>query len=386
MTLPQASPGTPLYVHLPFCAAKCTYCDFYSLPAEGEDLAGTLATLERELSARAPREPRTVFLGGGTPSLYGTRELVGFLDRLDARTGFRSSAEEVTVECNPESLDARKVAALLEAGVTRLSIGVQSLRAHVLELFGRVHDTDQALRAIAAAREGGCENLSVDVIYAVPGQRAAEWEEDLERVLALGLEHLSAYNLTLEPGTPLEAARRAGDLVPLDEDTELEMFGATRRLTRAAGLEAYEISNFARPGRECRHNLAYWANAEYVGCGPSAVSKIGRERFANPRSVTRWRTALDAGTQTVASREELSDRARLGETWWLGLRTAEGVDPRAARRAAEVAGVWGEDDDPALAIAERLTEQGLLVREAGRYRLSERGLPLADAVAREFLA
>lgn len=402
-----APPGTALYVHFPFCVVKCTYCDFFSVPVERpdgrrEDVDGTLDALLDEARLRAPKGPRTVFIGGGTPSLPSEAQIARFLDELDAATGFRASASEVTAECNPESLDASKAAALLAGGVTRLSVGVQSLRPHVLELFGRAHDAQQGLRALAAAREGGATRLSADLIYAAPGQTAAMWAEDLERVLAAagGLEHLSAYNLTFEEGTRLEMLRRRGELAPLDEDTELAMFEATAQIAGAAGLERYEVSNYARPGEACAHNLVYWANGEYVGIGPSAVSKVGAARFGNARSIAPWRAAVaevteraarrtsdaaDVATSVAAWSEEPKPLARLGESWWLGLRRAVGVDPAEARAAAHFA--LGRDGaaDPALPIAERLVEQGLLERADERYRLTERGRPLADGVAKEFL-
>ncbi|QDU86627.1 Oxygen-independent coproporphyrinogen-III oxidase-like protein [Planctomycetes bacterium Pla163] len=393
-----ARPGTALYVHFPYCVVKCTYCDFYSVPVERpngarEDVDGALDGLLAEARLRAPLAPRTVFLGGGTPSLPSAEQIGRFLDELDSICGFRASAVEVTAECNPESLDAAKAAALLAGGVTRLSVGVQSLQQSVLELFGRAHDAEQGLRALAAAREGGATRLSADLIYAAPGLTAAQWEADLERVVAAagGLEHLSAYNLTFEEGTRLEMLRRRGDLAPLDEDTELAMFEATARIAAAAGMERYEVSNYARPGEACEHNLVYWANGEYVGIGPSAVSKVGNARFGNVRSVDAWLRAvqrataceIDAGAIADWS-EEPSALARLGETWWLGLRRTIGVDPAEARATA------GFDDgaapDPAVPIAERMVGHGLLALVDGRYRLTERGRPLADGVAKEFLA
>lgn len=377
-----ASAGTALYVHFPYCAAKCTYCDFYSLPGEGHDIDAAIDLLLSEAERRAPRSPRTVFVGGGTPSYHSSAELTRFFDRLDALTGFRGSAVEVTVECNPESLDREKAAALLAAGATRLSIGVQSLQPAVLERFGRVHTIEQSFAAIEAARAAGCERLSVDLIYAAPGQTPASWRADLARVLELGTDHLSAYNLTFEEGTALERDRRAGAVAPLDEDDELAMFWTARELCAAAGLEAYEVSNFARPGEVCEHNLAYWRGADYVGLGPSAVSRTGAARFGNPRHLGEWTARVRAGEPAVAWSEQLDAATRLGERWWLGLRLAEGVDPNEARRDAR----WTDGLDPTAAIVERWIGRGLLESSEGRVRLTERGLPLADGVAREFLA
>ncbi|MEZ5979636.1 MAG: radical SAM family heme chaperone HemW [Planctomycetota bacterium] len=389
----RAADGTALYVHFPYCVVKCTYCDFYSVPvakSDGtrEDVDGVLDALATEARARAPRSPRTVFLGGGTPSLPSERQIARFLDALDDATGFRRSAVEVTAECNPESLDRAKAEALLAGGVTRLSIGVQSLRPGVLELFGRAHRAEDGLRALADARLAGAKRLSADLIYAAPGLTLDEWEADLARVIetAGGLEHLSAYNLTFEEGTLLERLRQRGSVAPLDEDTELAMFESTARIARAAGLERYEVSNYAVPGEACEHNLVYWANRDYVGIGPSAVSKVGDVRFGNPRSIAAWRAAVESGAGAASWSESPDATARLGETWWLGLRRAIGVDPAEARAAANVAASVDADDDAALAVARRLVGLGLLEERGGRFALTSRGLPLADAVAREFLA
>lgn len=378
----RAANGTALYVHLPFCAAKCSYCDFFSVPAEGQDLEGTLQAVLLEAEQRAPRSPNTVFVGGGTPSLYAAGDLRRFFDRLDDLTGFRASAVEITAECNPESLDPRTAEAFLASGVDRLSIGVQSLRPAILEEFGRVHSVEQSFQAFRNARGAGFERVSLDLIYAAPGLSTEMWREDLARLLELSPDHLSAYNLTFEPETQLERKRQKGEVAPLDEDTELDQFWATRELCEAAGLEAYEISNFARGSEQrCEHNLAYWRNAEYVGIGPSAVSKVGPVRFGNPRGINSWRRPVEAGEAAAAWSEEPDALARLGETWWLGLRTTEGVDPQ---RALETAGFEGPGD-PACELAEVLAEQGLLETQGGRWRLTQRGLPLADGVARKFL-
>jgi len=381
--LPRAAEGTPLYVHLPFCAAKCHYCDFFSVPDEGHDVDGMVAAILAEARERAPRAPRTVFLGGGTPSLLSAAQLRALLDGLDALTGWRASAQEVTAECNPESLDRDKAAALLDLGVPRLSIGFQSLDDDVLKLFGRVHSVDESFRAYEAARAAGIEHLNVDLIYAVPDQTPESWERDLARVLALGPDHLSAYNLTFEEDTRFKRWLDRGRLARASEDTELAMFHATRRLAAESGLDAYEISNFARPGEACAHNLNYWCNGEYVGIGPGAVSKVAHARAGNPRGIQPYLRRVAEHGHATDWREDPPARARLAETWWLGLRVAEGVAPAEARGTA---GFDGEDD-PMLPEAEALEGQGLLERSpAGRFSLSPRGLPLADAIASRFLA
>jgi oxygen-independent coproporphyrinogen-3 oxidase len=372
--------GTPLYVHVPFCVAKCTYCDFYSLAAEGQDLSGTLDALLREAERRAPFRPRTVFLGGGTPSYYSVDELTRLLKGLERVTAFRSSAREVTCECNPESLDLEKAHALRDLGVDRLSLGFQSLDPRILALFGRVHDARASFAAFEAARAAGFRRVSVDLIYGTPGQALDAWGRELEQVLALRPDHLSAYQLTFEEGTPLAAQLREGALERLSEDLELAFFERTHAQLAAAGYEAYEVSNFSLSGEQCLHNINYWENGPYLGIGPSAVSKLGHTRFGNPRSIVPWRAAVEAGRFPGAWEETPRPEVRLGETWWLGLRTRAGVEPAAALRVADVSG-----EDPTAALRAELEQRGLGESRAGRWRLSARGWPVADAIARRVL-
>lgn len=376
--------GTPIYLHLPFCAAKCHYCDFFSVPAEGQDVDGTLEAILREIQLRAPRHPRTVFLGGGTPSLLEPRWLKRLLDELDRVTGFRSSAIEVTAECNPESLDRDKAACLLDLGVRRLSIGFQSLRAETLALFGRVHDVRQSFAAFEAARAAGVRDLNVDLIYAVPGQQLEDWLRDLDTVLALAPEHVSAYNLTFEEDTLFKRWLDQGRLAPHADEVELEFFWATRERLRSSGRSPYEISNFSLKGHYCRHNVNYWHNGEYVGIGPSAVGKSGRTRAGNVRNLGEYRRRIAERGNALEWSETPGDWARLGETWWLGLRLTEGLS---AAEAWERAGLDFQafSSDPSVSIVRTLAEQGWLEAHGERWRLSQKGWPVADAVAREFL-
>lgn len=379
----EPRPGTALYVHVPFCAAKCSYCDFYSLAAAGHDLDGLVELLLREARARAPRRPATVFLGGGTPSLLEERLLARLLDGLDEVTDFRSSAAEVTAECNPESLDVAKAAALVSLGVSRLSIGVQTLDRATLELFGRVHDADQALRAYECARSSAARSVNFDVIYGFPGHSPEKWRVELERFASLRPQHLSAYNLTYEPGTELAKWREQGRVQALGEEAELELFELTGELLARHGYERYEISNFSLPGHRCEHNLNYWRNGDYVGLGPSAVSFSGGVRRGNPRSLERWARRVAGGEDAGDWRESLDPLGRLAETWWLGLRLSDGVEPGRARSAAR----WTDPLDPCERLAAELASEGWLERRApDAYRLTARALPLADAIARKFLA
>ena len=374
--------GTPLYVHLPFCAAKCHYCDFFSVAGEGQDIDGMLEAILVEARNWAPRHPRSVFLGGGTPSLLSVAQLRYFLDRLDSLTGFRESALEVTAECNPESLDRDKAAALLDLGVRRLSIGFQSLSDEMLTLFGRVHSVEDSFRAFAAARAAGVRELNLDLIYAYPGQTLEQWDRDLSRILALSPEHISAYNLTFEEETIFKRWLDQGRLVRAGEELELELFECVRARTQAAGLESYEISNYAVPGHQCAHNVNYWHNGTYLGLGPSAVSKVGGTRRGNTKAIAGYTRQVNGQGHALQWQESPAALARLGETWWLGLRLREGVDPA---RARSTAGWESGAQDPALAVVTRLEGLGLLQTLGARVSLTQRGIPLADFVGREFL-
>ncbi len=374
-------PGTPLYVHVPYCVTKCTYCDFFSVPGQDQDLPGTLDALLLEAERRAPPRPETVYLGGGTPSFYPLAELERLLDGLDRWCHFRSSAVEVTCECNPESLDPEKARGLRELGVDRVSIGFQSLDPALLELFGRAHTSEQSFGAYDSARAAGFDRVSVDLIYGVSGQDLASWEREIDRVAALRPEHISAYQLTYEEGTQMHSWVQEGRLSRLSEGQELAFFEATRACLTAQGYAPYEISNFCLSGHECRHNGNYWRNGPYVGIGPSAVSKLGWTRFGNPRQISGWRTALAGGRFPAVWEETPSPGERLGETWWLGLRTRRGVQAEEARRTAG----FDAGDDPAERLARELERAGFLEEAERRFRLTWRGWPLADAVARRFL-
>lgn len=320
----------------------------------------------------------------GTPSLLSIGQLGLILGVLQEVSGFRESAVEVTAECNPESLDLEKARVLRELGVSRISIGFQSLRPSTLELFGRVHSVDQSFRAYEAAREAGFGNVNVDLIYANPGQSLAEWREDLERVLALGPNHVSAYNLTFEEDTLFRRWMEQGRLRPHADETELEFFWYTRERLASAGFGPYEISNFSLNGLYCRHNVNYWHNGPYVGIGPSAVGKVGSRRGGNLRHLGRYRARASTGQSALDWHESLPGWARLGETWWLGLRLTEGLTAEDAWVRAGLSG-WSASLDPALETARWAEEHGWLEQREGRWRLTRKGLPVADAVAREFL-
>jgi oxygen-independent coproporphyrinogen III oxidase len=386
---PPATPiGTPLYLHVPFCERKCNYCDFYSRPAEDEELDAFIDTLLAEATLRAPTRPATVFLGGGTPSLLSARQLERLLSRLDEITGFRASAREVTIECNPESLQLEKARVLRDLGATRLSVGIQSFQDDLLRAFGRPHRASEGKKALQVAIDAGFTSVSADMIFAAPDQTLASWEQDLTELAGSGVQHISAYGLTFEEGTPFKQRLDRGELHRVGEEEDLAFFRSTRAWLPALGFAAYEISNYSLFGYQCDHNINYWRNGEYLGLGPSAVSRLGPSRFGNARSIHRWRTATEGGAPAPEWEESLSPVRRLGETWWLGLRLSDGVNPAEARSTARVPRESGSlpASDPAEQLAGELADDGWLVRRGDRWSLTERGLPLADALAARFLA
>jgi putative oxygen-independent coproporphyrinogen III oxidase len=364
------------YVHVPFCTKRCGYCSFNTAPYLEAAVPRFLRVLATEiaLAGGAPWAPdvqlRTVFLGGGTPSLLAADELGGLLDALRARFHVDRDAE-ITVECNPESVTPERLAGYRAAGVTRISLGVQSLDDRVLPALDRLHSAADARRAFDAARAAGFPHVSVDLIYGLPGQDGARWEQTVREVLEWAPDHLSAYALSLDEGSAWTATGVRG--LP-GEDGVAEQYRALTRLAADAGYEHYEVSNYARPGHRSAHNQVYWRAEEYLGLGPGACGFLGDVRYGNAKPLERYCATLEAGRLPVATHEILTPRQRLAERLFLGLRTADGVP------AAWI------DERLALApgrLPTRLTEwreRGLLETRDGRTRLSEAGFFLSDAL------
>jgi oxygen-independent coproporphyrinogen-3 oxidase len=316
----------------------------------------------------------TIFFGGGTPSLLEPEDLAAALDGVRARFAVARDVE-VTVECNPESVSRDKLAAYRAAGVNRISLGVQSLDDAILARLGRLHDARGARAAFDAARRAGCDNVSVDLMYGLPGQSAAGWAASVDGVLAWGPEHLSAYGLTLDAGSRWAATGVEG-LPP--EDTVVEQYWALARAAAARGFEHYEISNYARPGFRSRHNQVYWRAAEYLAVGPGACGFVGDVRYANVKPVSRYCATLEAGALPIETSERLTPRQRLGERLMLGLRLADGV-PR-AWLDARVAG------DAALArTIAAWRDAGTLTGRGERVALTEAGFLVSDALLAELV-
>jgi putative oxygen-independent coproporphyrinogen III oxidase len=316
----------------------------------------------------------TVFLGGGTPSLLEPEALAAILDRLRARFALARDVE-ITVECNPESVARAKLAAYRAAGVTRISLGVQSLDDALLRRLGRLHDAPGARRAFDAAREAGFDNVSVDLMYGLPGLATAAWARDVEAVLGWGPEHVSAYGLTLDGGS--RWATSGVDGLP-SEDEVVAQYWALARAAAERGFEHYEISNYARPGFRSRHNLGYWRAGEYLAAGPGACGFVGDVRYGNVKPLPRWRAAVESGALPVETAERLSGRQQAAERLFLGLRTADGVPAaRLAERAADDARIAKRLDDWRAA--------GHLVVDGTTARLTESGFLVSDALFVELL-
>lgn len=369
-----------LYVHWPFCRAKCPYCDFNSHVRPRIEQAlwrkALLAEIEHWIGRLGPRRLGSIFFGGGTPSLMEPAIVAAVIERAVA--AWPPAGElEVTLEANPTSVEADRFRGYRTAGVNRVSIGVQALEEAALHLLGREHTVDEALAAVELAR-GVFPRVSIDLIYARPGQTAEEWEAELGRALALGTGHLALYELTIEEGTRFHAEVAAGRMVPLAEEDQAVLMEITEARTRAAGLPAYEVSNHARPGEECRHNLVYWRYGEYVGIGPGAH---GRLRLDGRRLATRtlrlpeaWLTAVRTRGHGLESEEVIPPREQLVEALMMGLRLAEGVP------LARLEALAGNEVDALLdrAARDRLVAAGLLVDDrerliataAGRQRLN----------------
>ncbi|TWB36914.1 radical SAM family heme chaperone HemW [Nitrospirillum pindoramense] len=371
----DATPGGfGLYVHWPFCASKCPYCDFNSHVREGVDQARWRAAMLREMDHFAARVPAgrrlsSVFFGGGTPSLMPPETVAAVLERADHHWGIGDGVE-VTLEANPTSSEAARFAGFRAAGVNRLSMGIQALNDADLKVLGRKHSAPEAMAAIAMAK-GIFDRFSFDLIYARPGQTVAAWQDELSRALDMAVGHLSLYQLTIEEGTQFHTLQQRGDLVVPDEDLAGDLYEATQVLLNQAGMPAYEVSNHARPGQESRHNLVYWRYGDYVGIGPGAH---GRLTLKGEKVATRthrapeiWLQRVEEGGTGAHADEVVTPDQRGREALMMGLRLAEGVS--LARLTAEAGGVNPVD----MAAVDRLSRHGLLTLDGDRLTATADG-------------
>ena len=368
--------GSGVYVHIPFCATRCDYCDFATWTDREALIDAYVDACRVDLRRWRARDvldaATSVFFGGGTPSLLPADRLLAILDEIPLARG-----AEVTVECNPDSAEPEKLAAYRDGGVTRLSFGVQSMRPHVLAALGRTHDPDNVARAVTDARAAGFDTFNVDVIYGTPGESTDDWRSTLDGVLALDPPHVSAYALTVEPGTALGRRVASGALAP-DDDDQAEKYEIADDLLRGSGLDWYEVSNWARPGHECRHNLLHWACGDYLPIGCAAHGHRGGRRWWNVRTPDRYVALVGAGEDPTGGAETLDERHQREERFALALRTAAGAQ-RPGPGADDATGTGLHDE------CARLTDAGLLVRHGRRVVLTRRGRLLATEVTARLL-
>jgi oxygen-independent coproporphyrinogen-3 oxidase len=369
------------YLHIPFCTKRCGYCSFNTAPDSPGAVARFLPSLlgEIDIVARAPWagaiDLRSVFLGGGTPSLLPVEAMAEILERLRARFGVEAGAE-VTVECNPESVSLERLTGYRRAGVTRISLGVQSLDDRILPTLDRLHSAAEARLAFDAARAAGFDDVSVDLIYGLPALDLATWEETVKEALSWKPDHLSAYALTLDEGSLWNSA--GVTRLPAEESV-MAQYARAVELTAEAGFEHYEVSNYARPGHRSTHNQIYWRAEEYLGLGPGACGFLGDVRYGQVKPVERDGAMVAAGLAPVGTHETLTPRQHLAERLILGLRLGDGVpaawlEERAALGPARLP-----------ATLEAWRERGLLGESDGRVRLTEAGFLLSDALFIELL-
>lgn len=357
-----------VYVHIPFCAARCDYCDFATWTDRGhliDEYVDACVADVRNQMAGTGRRATSVFFGGGTPSLIPADGLARILDAIELDDG-----AEVTVECNPDSVDPDRLAVYAGAGVNRLSFGVQSMQPHVLAELGRTHDPAAVTRAVRWARDAGFEHLNLDLIYGSPCESVDDWRRSLDGALALAPDHVSAYALTVEPGTPLGRDVASGGRRAPDDDDQAEKYELADDSLRDAGFEWYEISNWARPGGECRHNLLYWAQGDYLAIGAAAHGHHAGRRWWNLRTPERYIAAIRSGGSPEAGDELLDGSTRVEEALLLAVRTRDGVPvpPELSAVAGELAG------------------DGLIEPGRDRLILTRRGRLLASAVTVRLLS
>lgn len=377
-----------LYIHIPFCVQKCFYCDFLSMPADEDIRRHYVSRLTEEIRQKAGSyreyQVTSVFIGGGTPSVLLAEQTVEIMEMLQCGFQIEKNAE-VTIECNPGTLTQHKLSAYKSAGINRISMGLQSADNRELKKLGRIHTVEDFLRNYDLIRKSGFENVNVDIMSALPGQTVASWEYTLKEVLKLRPEHISAYSLIIEEGTPFyqkyeeDELRRENGEVPLflpTEESERKMYFLTKAMLQEKGYERYEISNYAKKGKECRHNIGYWTRKNYLGLGLGSASLIENMRFSNGNSLKDY---LE-GDFEPQNTEILSRKEQMEEFAFLGLRMMHGINRKEFIRnfGVEIEAVYGD-------VIRKMTEQGLLKQQSGNIFLTEEGISVSNYVMSEFL-
>ncbi len=372
-----------LYIHWPFCVSKCPYCDFNSHVRDSVDQdawrAALLADMAYEAGLTLGRPLTSIFVGGGTPSLMLPSTVAALIDAADRHWGFADNIE-ITLEANPSSVEAARFADLAAAGVNRVSLGLQSLEDHALAFLGRAHSVAESLDALAIAqRHFG--RVNIDLIYARPDQTAKHWKAELERALSFGTDHMSLYQLTIEPGTRFETMVRTGQFVPADNDDAATLYELTTQMTQAAGVPAYEISNHARAGSKSRHNLSYWRYDDYIGIGPGAHGRRLNSATQRHKKPENFLSAIQRNAHGLAGEEKLDPATRATEALLMGLRLAEGIS---LERLSDKTGI-GKDALLDFAAVNRIAKLGLVCREGDQITVTPQGMPLLDAILPEIV-
>lgn len=372
-----------LYIHVPFCRSRCHFCAFYLQMYRADRAAAYVASLLREIALYVEHNPfggrplTSVYFGGGTPTTLRSDQLLDILSRIRNAFPLRPGAE-ITLEAHPETITGDTLALLRRAGFNRISFGIESMEEHELIRVGRPTTLGTARRAVADARQAGFANINLDLIYGLPGQTLETWLATLRDALSLLPTHVSCYALTIEEGTRLNVDRHRGEAVEPDEELQNRMEDVAQVVLEDAGYVRYELSNYARPGFACRHNLLYWTDGEYLGLGPSAQSYLNGCRFGNAEDLGAYHRLIEAGRAPVEVVERLSPRQRVREAIVFGLRLIEGIDQSLLKRDA--------DQQHLARTVERLIGEALLESRAGKVRLSERGRRVADSIAVELLS
>lgn len=400
-SLPLARPARSLYIHIPFCFHKCHYCDFYSIVDQQDRAAEFTESLCKEITTAAPwarsktgpAPLKSIFIGGGTPTLLPVNLWKILLTTLhsafDLSQMGHNAQGEFSVECNPETATPKLMQTLAQGGINRLSIGAQSFNPKHLKALERWHDPANVARTIALANAAGINRTSLDLIYAIPGQSIADAISDIDTAANLGVEHISAYSLTYEPGTALTARRARGELTPIDEDTDAEMMEAVAHRLKTLGYRRYETSNFALPGAECQHNLAYWHQRDWIAVGPSASAHLAGHRWKNIPRLATYLKALGQGQPCpVLDLERPNQPRALAEKIMTGLRLSDGLDAASILTSANRI----DPNLPATLITKikslrsdrLLKQQG--PRRLDRWILTEKGTMLADGIAADLMA
>lgn len=380
-----------LYVHIPFCIRKCPYCDFNSHVVQKIPEAQYTEALLQELSAYgrdsdwSERRLKTVFFGGGTPSTFSAASIGNILERASTLFGCEDDAE-IALEANPGTVDSGNFHGYRRCGVNRISIGAQSFQPELLKFLGRAHSAEETRQALKVVRAAGFDNFNLDLIYACPGQSVGHLEADLEEALSFSPPHLSAYNLTIEEGTPFYHEYRAGRLRPLPDEEEIAMAELVEDKLKAAGLERYEISNYARPGCHSRHNLNYWQGGDYLGVGAGAHSYRATpgpgsfgHRWHNEKSPGAYMERIRLGAHAVAGEEKTDLRGAAGEFMFMGLRLIQGIS------TGEFAARFGQSPSECYPEIDGWIDEGLMETQQGSLRLTPRGLLVANSLFTHFV-